>query len=392
VSAGDYDNDGLDDDEDDDDDDDGVLDFQDGCPQGDKTWTSDNSNDYDGDGCNDNRSEESDDDNDGVGNAWDDCSKGKLGWSSTLSTDWDSDGCHDTDEDTDDDDDGFEDFIDSCPKGIVGGFFSKDWDEDGCHNDEDSDDDNDGVFDVSDDCSSSSSRDNWYSDGSSDHDGDGCKDEGITSSNDEDTDDDNDGKKDTSDDCPRGKVNWVSNDNNDLDYDGCHDTDEDNYVDCTYSNYRVNPICSNYDPEDGDYYSSGGVDEELVIGMWIGICFLVGVILVMFFRGRKRMASMSEEGRDGVIPQPSEFAAPTSHAISSAYSTATPETGQSAQGGNSLSTFNAPFSNQQQKMTCALCLLEISSGGQKQCDYCGTPYHHPCSTSPSQCVICNGRF
>ena len=341
-----------------------------------------------------------DNDDDGVENNDDECPEGKTGWSSTLSTDWDSDGCHDTDEDTDDDDDGFEDIIDSCPKGMVRGYgvwssYSEDWDEDGCHNDEDSDDDNDGVFDVSDDCSSSSSRDNWYSDGSSDHDGDGCKDEGITSSNDEDTDDDNDGEKDNYDDCPRGKLNWVSSDNNDLDSDGCHDADEDNYVDCNYySDYSVNPICSNYDPDDGGSSHSSGVSSDVIYlgGMGIGICFLVGVILVMFFRGRKRMASMSEEGRDGVIPQPSEFAAPTSHAISSTYSTATPETGQSAQDGNSLSTFNAPFSNQQQKMTCARCRGEIPGGGQKQCDYCGTPYHHPCSTPPFQCVICNGRF
>ena len=100
-------------------------------------------------------------------------------------------------------------------------------DGDGRANSVDDDDDNDGINDdEGDDCSAGDI--NWTSNSSTDHDGDGCRDESS-----EDTDDDNDGVGDSSDDCSPGVLNWTSNPSSDNDGDGClddsiEDTDDDN--------------------------------------------------------------------------------------------------------------------------------------------------------------------
>ncbi len=72
----------------------------------------------------------------------------------------------------------------------------------------------------------------WISDPTTDHDGDGCRDDG------EDLDDDNDAIPDVDDDCPRGSVGWTSSPSTDIDGDGCRDLDEepdtdlDGLIDC----------------------------------------------------------------------------------------------------------------------------------------------------------------
>jgi hypothetical protein len=105
----DYDSDGCQDAEDADDDNDGFDDNADDCSQG----SIGVGLDHDSDGCQD--AEDDDDDNDGVTDGADDCATGDLGWSSDESTDYDSDGCQDGGEDEDDDNDGFFDSEDDCP-------------------------------------------------------------------------------------------------------------------------------------------------------------------------------------------------------------------------------------------------------------------------------------
>ena len=78
------------------------------------------------------------------------------------------------------------------------------------------DDDADGVPDAEDDCQWGNS--DWFSDETTDHDGDGCRDST------EDDDDDNDGVPDELDLCPTG---YMGNDTVDRDGDGCDDRYED---------------------------------------------------------------------------------------------------------------------------------------------------------------------
>ncbi len=87
------------------------------------------------------------------------------------------------------------------------------------HSNNSTDSDGDGVIDIDDDCPNGSS--NWTSNYSTDHDSDGCQDNG------EDLDDDNDGVVDINDSCPKGDLNWNSNNNTDADEDGCQDSTED---------------------------------------------------------------------------------------------------------------------------------------------------------------------
>ncbi|MFO0747276.1 MAG: MopE-related protein [Myxococcota bacterium] len=226
----DYDADGCKDDqsEDADDDNDGVADTSDRCdpdasgPTGDtgavtsvKTWTSDAAGDYEGDGCRDS-DEDTDDDNDGVADGSDRCDPDASGpaedtgavqsqkaWTSNGTTDYEADGCRDSDEDLDDDNDGVLDTADRCdpdasgPAGDTGAVASVktwtsdaagDYEGDGCRDsDEDLDDDNDGVADTNDRCDPDasgptgdtgpvSSQKGWTSDGTSDYEGDGCRD------------------------------------------------------------------------------------------------------------------------------------------------------------------------------------------------------------------------
>ena len=129
--------------------------------------------------------------------------------------------------DTDDDDDGVADESDIWPRDSCAAF---DTDSDGIPDtviDEcqtnltaDDDDDGDSVLDVDDFCSRGEIG--WISGATlgTDHDGDGCRDDG------EDTDDDGDGVEDSDDQCPRGHTGWISNPVNDIDGDGCHETED----------------------------------------------------------------------------------------------------------------------------------------------------------------------
>ncbi len=224
---------------------DGIHDGSDSCETSGTVFTSNASNDHDGDGCHDS-SEDTDDDDDGrtdldAGGS-DACPIGLVGWnSSDVSVDRDADGCHDMNEDPDDDNDGVNDTVDNCMWGETGWISGPvtDNDEDGCRDEspEDLDDDNDGVLDCGDDgnCSTTFDNDrcstglsNWTSSSVNDIDGDGCKDDDV-----EDYDDDNDGLADASDDCdrdsgaPTSAQAWFTNVTDDWDRDGCRDSDED---------------------------------------------------------------------------------------------------------------------------------------------------------------------
>ena len=129
--------------------------------------------------------------------------------------------------DVDDDGDGYNDTSDPWP---LDNCVGQDHDSDGLADAiimncvtsiaEDGDDDNDNKLDQDDFCSTGEL--NWLSGAVTDHDADGCRDDG------EDLDDDNDGLNDLIDLCPRGYVGWVSNPTVDADSDGCHDSIEDN--------------------------------------------------------------------------------------------------------------------------------------------------------------------
>ncbi len=73
-----------------------------------------------------------DDDDDGLNDELDNCSRGTVGWISNNSTDYDSDGCADANEDLDDDNDLVLDDDDLCPFGIIGLTVQDDADRDGC--------------------------------------------------------------------------------------------------------------------------------------------------------------------------------------------------------------------------------------------------------------------
>jgi hypothetical protein len=114
----DYDN--IGDNSDIDDDNDGVLDSDDFCPSGvtGPVWgsfVSGPETDRDSDGCMDSDLEDLDDDNDGIPDSGDLCPLGSMNWTSNQSSDFDGDGCRDADEDNDDDNDGFSDWQDTCP-------------------------------------------------------------------------------------------------------------------------------------------------------------------------------------------------------------------------------------------------------------------------------------
>ncbi len=184
----------------------------DNCPEVYNPSQSDYDDDSFGDSC------DEDDDADGISDVVDLCPRGDKGWISTSITDHDNDGCRDISlEDADDDNDGYSDLNDACPTGIVGA--ANDYDGDGCKNSEDSDDDNDGILDGSDLCTPGNL--DWSSGTVTDHDSDGCEDNG------EDADDDNDGVVDQADSCSKGETNWPSNANTDFDGDGCKDGYED---------------------------------------------------------------------------------------------------------------------------------------------------------------------
>jgi len=256
----DTDSDGIGDNADFDDDGDGYNDSVDEFPLNEREWI-----DTDGDGIGDNS--DSDDDGDGWYD-WDElnnCGTDPLDNYSVPSDldgdmicnevdyDDDGDGFNDTSDvfpldasewldndedgigdnsDTDDDNDGFTDEIDIWPRDKCAAL---DTDSDGmpdsviddCQTNltADDDDDGDSVLDVDDFCSPGETG--WISGATlgTDHDGDGCRDDG------EDTDDDNDGVNDSEDGCPRGITGAAFNAIFDTDGDGClesEDSDDDN--------------------------------------------------------------------------------------------------------------------------------------------------------------------
>jgi hypothetical protein len=113
--------------------------------------------------------------------------------------------------------------IDNCPVNHNPAQLDYDLDADGdaC----DTDDDNDGLPDLTDLQCPLSTPLGFVSTPITDHDGDGCADNG------EDSDDDNDGFSDSKESttaCSRGYVNWTAGDTAlDRDQDGCHDAEED---------------------------------------------------------------------------------------------------------------------------------------------------------------------
>ena len=114
------------------------------------------------------------------------------------------------------DGDGVRDTEDACRVGAAEWTSdgTTDHDADGCRDaDEDADDDGDGVPDDSDACTRGTSS-------GADYDGDGCHDA-------EDVDDDEDGVIDEVDECAQGVTGWTSTIDVDADEDGCRDTDED---------------------------------------------------------------------------------------------------------------------------------------------------------------------
>ena len=159
-----------------------------------------------------------DTDGDGIADAADNCPR-------LVNADQNNTDMHATDGgdacDDDDDNDGLGDLADACPRGDTGwtSNASTDHDGDGCRDDspEDLDDDNDGLGDLADACPRGDTG--WTSNATTDHDGDGCRDDSP-----EDLDDDNDGIGDTQDTvCPRGDTGWISNASTDHDSDGCRD-------------------------------------------------------------------------------------------------------------------------------------------------------------------------
>ena len=241
-----------------DDDNDGIGNDLDKCYNDDETWTSNFSTDFDADGCKDS-TDDWDDDNDDVSDEDDSCPKSIIkDWKTYQKDttgkyiDFDHDGCLDTEEDDDDDDDGIEDSNDQCLYTALGATIDntgceisfEDDDGDGISNSYDQcdqtpqnsvvywngclleneleDSDNDGVINDYDLCHEG--RNNWQSNASSDHDGDGCQDDT------EDWDDDNDGVGDNADDCNKGHLHWstyMMNPVLDFDHDGCQDDIED---------------------------------------------------------------------------------------------------------------------------------------------------------------------
>ena len=113
--------------------------------------------------------------------------------------------------------------IDNCPAdhNPAQSDYDQDADGDAC----DTDDDNDGLPDSADVQCPLSTPPGFVSTPITDHDGDGCADNG------EDSDDDNDGfsdNKESTTACPRGHINWTAGDTGvDRDQDGCHDAEED---------------------------------------------------------------------------------------------------------------------------------------------------------------------
>ena len=124
---------------------------------------------------------------------------------------------------TDRDNDGLLDGEDNCPRQANADQANHDGDLQGDVCDED--DDNDNLVDELDDCPYGETW--WFSEASTDHDGDGCKDES------EDFDDDEDTVFDHNDACPLGPVGWISTPEVDSEGDGCADidTDGDGWVD-----------------------------------------------------------------------------------------------------------------------------------------------------------------
>ena len=195
-------------------------------------------NDTDGDGYGDNMTgnnpdlypndstQWNDTDGDGYGDNLNGTNGDQLPLDPSDWLDFDSDGIGDS-SDPDDDNDGYNDSIDVWPFDNCS-WFDRDSDGkpnvilQGCETSliEDGDDDGDTKLDQDDFCPVGEI--DWLSGAVTDHDADGCRDDG------EDLDDDNDGLNDSIDLCARGHVGWVSNPSADADNDGCHDSIEDN--------------------------------------------------------------------------------------------------------------------------------------------------------------------
>ena len=210
-------------------DEDGVFDPEDNCPtipnadqldyDGDEqpgVIPSQSSGNFGGDEC------DNDDDEDQVEDVDDNCPLGELGWISNSDaaagevTDLDGDGCKDATEDLDDDGDGICDSGGPSTYGLSGSCLPSYTGQDDCPDGETGWLSGDMIADAN------------GNPVSTDHDSDGCKDEGIQNNQfGEDVDDDNDDMDDPVDYCPKGEINWTSTLETDRDQDGCRDAGED---------------------------------------------------------------------------------------------------------------------------------------------------------------------
>ena len=193
---------------------DGVFNNEDACMEGETGWTSNNTTDNDGDGCQDS-SEDLDDDNDFLN----DTDEATLGTNSTN---------------PDTDDDGYLDGLDDFP---LDGSEWLDTDDDGIGNNADADDDNDGWSDSAEFYCQTDSLNGTDIPG--DNDGDGNCD--YT-----DTDDDNDGTPDSEDAFP-------------FDSGADTDTDGDGMPNTLVTNYTGN-LTEDFDDDNDGWNDTAEVD------------------------------------------------------------------------------------------------------------------------------------
>ena len=325
---------------------DGIANALDDCPAGDEGWTSDISNDNDGDGCND-ITEDLDDDNDG----WPDseeiaCSHSPTD-ASSMPTDSDSDGiCNYND--NDDDDDGHLDVEDDFP------YNPEEWvdnDMDGIGDNEDDDDDNDDWKDHQDafsneacayidsdgdgrpdsfvipNCPTSLEEDTdddgdgvedivdaWPLDPAMglDTDGDGLPDRhksGLTGSIEEDTDDDNDGYLDTEDDFPLDANRWLDSDGDGIDDSIDADRDGDDWSDLDEEECGTDSMDGNDWPTDSDNDGiCDAMDKQGITELFsggIGIAFAISFLLILGAIAYSRNESSLKESESQIPPPPS---------------------------------------------------------------------------------------
>jgi len=323
---------------------DGVSNSEDLCADGQEGWTSDASNDNDGDGCND-VTEDLDDDNDGWLDSEEiDCSRSPTD-AESIPLDNDGDGICDNN-DNDDDEDGYLDVEDEFPydssewvdndRDEIGDNADDDDDNDDWEDylddfpneacayldsdgdgrpdsfvipncpttlEEDSDDDGDGIDDL---------QDAWPLDPAMglDTDGDGLPNEhktGLTGSIEEDTDDDNDGYLDIEDAFPLDSNRWIDTDGDGIDDSIDTDKDGDDWSDLDEGECGTDPMDDRDWPTDSDDDGiCDAIDKQGITELFsggIGIAFTLALLLILASLAYTRRGAMLT-GSDPEIPLP----------------------------------------------------------------------------------------